>query len=666
LISSSKLTPITLKNLPWILLLAVLACQNPKNEAYTFRSAADAIPVCRTSSVQALNASLFPFLDTESPELVEINHWRYLPAGVISGLTPILPNDNRTPAGILNNNIREIDLEVKWGDFRPETPNRPGLKIIAMGETGKMPTVPSPLIRVNEGTTIRARVTNTLEDSTITVYGLQERPSEVMDSLFIGPGETEEVTFTAGKAGTYMYWARLGKGSTRGFAPEREQLAGAFVIDPPEGASKDRVFVMNIFSEPTDLEDAPFFESLTINGKSWPYTELETPELNEKVRWRFINATRRNHPMHLHGFYYDILEKGSTLQSEMYPEEEREVVVTDFMRPRKTMMLEWKATRPGKWLFHCHLSFHVSAEIRLPGANYFDPPGSHQHMAGLVIGVEIPDGESDLISKGEERRITLHANELKTENNLYAEFDFEKSECDSVFSPGPPLILRQYQPTYVTVENHMSDATSVHWHGLEIDSWSDGVPGWSSSEGVTSPMIEPGEEFEYKLTLMRPGTFVYHSHLDDINQLTKGLYGAIIVIGEDEEYNPEFDHSYMIGWNTPAPTSMDALDINGWKEIPVQKATVGETHKVRVVNIAPAGNVRVSVLKDSTAYPIKFVAKDGATIRESQQKQIEESQRFGVGEAADFHFTPREPGTYKLNFRFGRSSKQQTWIVTES
>lgn len=89
--------------------------------------------------------------------------------------------------------------------------------------------------------------------------------------------------------------------------------------------------------------------------------------------------------------------------------------------------------------------------------------------------------------------------------------------------------------------------TGIHWQGLELDGWADGVPGWSASDGMVSPVIDPGDSFTYKLSSMRPGTFIYHSHLDDISQLTGGLYGALIVLGEGEEFDPELDH-LAISW----------------------------------------------------------------------------------------------------------------------
>ena len=71
------------------------------------------------------------------------------------------------------------------------------------------------------------------------------------------------------------------------------------------------------------------------------------------------------------------------------------------------MQMKWEVKRPGNWLFHCHLSFHVTSDIRLPNAELFDPDGSHQHMAGLVLGIKVKDGPSELISKGDPKNINM-------------------------------------------------------------------------------------------------------------------------------------------------------------------------------------------------------------------------------------------------------------------
>lgn len=287
-----------------------------------------------------------------------------------------------------------------------------------------------------------------------------------------------------------------------------------------------------------------------------------------------------------------------------------------------------------------------------------------------VLGIEVQPGPSDLVERGAERHITLHAQEFEVDSlhsyGFALDPDVERESRHEAV-PGPMLVMRQYQPTLVTVRNDMSFPTGVHWHGLELDSWSDGVPGWSASDGRVSPAIPPGGSFTYKLSLMRPGTFIYHSHLDDIDQLTGGLYGALIVLKKGEIYDPDVDHPYVVGWRAPMPRSMSDVELNGRMEQPVQRAAVGETHRIRLINIAPSGAVTVRMLRDEAPVPLRAIAKDGAALPIHQQVELDVSPRFGVGETADYAFTPTEPGTYDLVVGYGpQRNWHQTWIVVET
>ena len=601
-------------------------------------------------------------------DLPRIKHPRLIYPDDKSDFPKVVANDNTIPAGKLENNVLELNLEIVWCDFYLETNDHPGVRVVAIAEKGKAPTVPSPLIRVKEGTRIHVTFHNTLTDSSATVFGLQKRPSQISDSIKLKPGETKEINFESGTAGTYLYSIKLGSWPYF-WGNEEEQLAGAFIIDPKAGSPPDCVMVLNIFSTPIDtaLFKNGALEALTVNGKSWPYTERITPSVGDTVRWRIINASLREHPMHLHGFNYTELSRGSILTDSIFKPGYEPVVVTQTMLPQTTMNMKWIASRPGNWLFHCHLSFHVTPEIRLPGAAELDPPDQKPHMAGLALGIIIKPGPSDLISKGPPVELTLYANEYKPGGLLRNGFSLSpyfNPDTNSKSTPGPLLLMKQYQPTYVTVTNNMSFPTSVHWHGLDLDSWADGVPDWSASDGKMSPPIQPGEKFTYKLTLMRAGTYIYHSHMNDVHQVSSGLYGPIIVLKENEIYDPKTDHYYVVGWKN----SGTGIELNGsFENPPTQYARTGEPHRLRLIHIAPAGDVKISMLKDSTPVLIKFIAKDGTDLPPLQQIFLKESQNFGVGETGDFEFKPLKAGTYILQFNYGYGYFfwTQKWVVTD-
>ncbi|MFN1834917.1 multicopper oxidase domain-containing protein [Balneola sp. MJW-20] len=596
----------------------------------------------------------------------------YLPAEKPSGLPLVESNDNKVAAGEVIKEIVHINMDLVLSDFRPETPDRPGLSVWAFREDGGRPKIPAPLIRVETGQMINMTFNNTHPDSLVYLFGFNERDGTGSNEpIIFKPGETKNWSFNAGKAGTYLYYAEIGIRSEGRFK-EREQLAGAFIIDPENYEGNDEIIVLNIYSTSYDSTyEYGFLEALTMNGRSWPFSETYKAQVGDSLTWRVINASRRNHPMHLHGFYYDVISRGETTKDEIYTPDNVRKVVTEFMTGRTTMVAEWVPTREGKWVFHCHLSFHVSPEIRLPEAEENDE--HHVHMAGLVVGIDVQPGETDLISKGETRKMNMYVNEYDDNEAHKYGFTLDEgmnSENIEVSRPGPLLLMKQYETTEVTVTNNMSQSTGVHWHGLELDSWADGVPNFSASGGKMSPAIAPGESFTYKLSHMRPGTFIYHSHLNDIDQITGGLYGPLLVLPEDEVYDPETDHVYILQWRKDIPSGPGEVDVNGVtfdKPLQSMTTTAGMEHRLRLINIAPAGRIMLKVMKDSVEVPIQLWAKDGADVPASQQVMVTESQRIGVGETIDYYFKPTEPGEYQLMVGYNdQASSKQTWIVEKN
>jgi len=89
--------------------------------------------------------------------------------------------------------------------------------------------------------------------------------------------------------------------------------------------------------------------------------------------------------------------------------------------------------------------------------------------------------------------------------------------------PGPELRVRQGDPLRLVVNNKLGEDTTVHWHGIRLPNAMDGVP------RLTQPPIRPGESFTYDFTPPDAGTFWYHPHADTLQQLGRGLAGALIV-----------------------------------------------------------------------------------------------------------------------------------------
>jgi len=217
------------------------------------------------------------------------------------------------------------------------------MKVDALAEEGKPPQVPGPLIRVPQGTEIHVSIHNLLPAPAV-IYGMHQRPGNAKDVVQVPPGETRELRFQAGQLGTYQYFASAG-GEMRNGRPFRDdsQMHGAFIIDPPGSVLSDRVFVIGAWRS----ETAPTLSNdvLVINGKSWPYTERLTYSAGEDVRWRWINASDVNHPMHLHGSYYRMDSFGEGEHDQIFSPAEQLTGVTHLMPPGSTMTTKFGNSR---------------------------------------------------------------------------------------------------------------------------------------------------------------------------------------------------------------------------------------------------------------------------------------------------------------------------------
>lgn len=90
-------------------------------------------------------------------------------------------------------------------------------------------------------------------------------------------------------------------------------------------------------------------------------------------------------------------------------------------------------------------------------------------------------------------------------------------------APGPEIRVQKGALVRRRLLNKLSEATSVHWHGIRIQNNMDGVA------GLTQKAIEPGKEFAYEFAAPDAGTYWYHAHNRSYEQVARGLYGALIV-----------------------------------------------------------------------------------------------------------------------------------------
>ncbi|MEO7355280.1 MAG: multicopper oxidase domain-containing protein, partial [Gemmatimonadales bacterium] len=505
----------------------------------------------------------------------------------------VTANDNRIPAGSMHHDTLEIRLVLQRAQWYPEAEDGPHVLVEAFGEEGKIPSIPAPLIRVREGTVIHATIRNTLTDSTAQIIGLGSHPIAARDTIHLAPGATTETTFLAGAPGTYLYRANIGKqGSVRG-DPEHTTAGGGFIVDPQGGSPPDRVFVMNIINY--DIDSTHTKEALGINGKSWPYTERINTTVGDSIRWRVINSTIRGHPMHMHGFYFRTTAIGTGIASKPITGKEQFLQVTDSYAPWSTRDLAWSPDRPGNWLFHCHITFHVIPDARLDHGPVNEPethsPDPMQHMAGLVLGLKVsprPNARPTKLPKPVHYDMFMNQGAPRKLMPVTYSYIVQRGAtppaADSILIPGTTLVLTKGQPVDITVHNRSDQHAGVHWHGVELESWSDGVMGWSSKGSAVAPSIPPGGSFTAHLLLPRAGTFIYHTHMNDIEQVTGGAVGAIVVMEPGEKFDPTRDHIYLTHWN--GPDGFPLVNGDSGTSAPLMLST-GSVHRFRFINIGP-------------------------------------------------------------------------------
>jgi manganese oxidase len=155
--------------------------------------------------------------------------------------------------------------------------------------------------------------------------------------------------------------------------------------------------------------------------------------------------------------------------------------------------------------------------------------------------------------------------------------------------PGPTIEINEGDRVRFVVENRLPEITTVHWHGLEVPFYMDGVP------GVSMDPIQPGGRFVYEFTVHQHGTFFYHSHLPMQEML--GMIGFFIVHPK-RPYQPHVarDYAFILQeWallpNNSVPNTLSMefnwLTMNGktGPDITPLLCKPGERVRIRFVNM---------------------------------------------------------------------------------
>jgi FtsP/CotA-like multicopper oxidase with cupredoxin domain len=627
-------------------------------------------------------------------------------AGRRSELLVVQPNANTERAGVLHDGALVVALEAKESTWRLNGPDRPPMTIEAFSELGKPPLMPGPLVRVPAGTEVRIFVRNSLRVP-LTFFlpaAIHGGPDQftAMDSVVVAPDSLGLLMTRASAPGNYIYRAKTPSGSSR-FWRLAGLLSGALVVDTAgaTGPPRDRVFVImqTLDSALTAYVDSTNGDTrnlppkiarfvYTINGRSWPNTERISATAGDSVHWRVLNASSDEHPMHLHGFYYRVDAFAAPFISGQTRPAPGQMVVTQLLSQFSTMSMSWSPDRPGNWLFHCHFAIHLQPDSLSAASD--DP--HRRDMVGLALGVNVA-GRPGVRAAGQPTavrhlRLIAVADGMPTMENrdrdstLFAKV-LRELGADSVPSMrfvleehghrvetgrdfSPELDLTRGVPVSIMVVNHLSEPTSVHWHGIEVeDSYVDGVPGFSGEGRRLSPAIAPGDSFEVRFTPPRAGTFMYHAHVDELREQLGGLEGALIV-RDPGSAPPSDDHVFFLK-GFAYDTATHPSEINGETNPDTVVLHVGRPARFRLLNLStpyPVARFSLTARPDSAfaggavidtmVVSWRPVAKDGFDLPGTMQVSRPARQVVTMGETYDFEYTPQQRGTLRLEVRNGQ------------
>jgi len=299
--------------------------------------------------------------------------------------TPVVTPNGATLPFVMKGGVKEFHLvaEPVKREFAP------GMVVNAWGYNG---LTPGPTIEAVEGDRVRMLVTNKLPEHTSIHWHGIFLPSGMdgvagLNQPHIGPGETYAYEFTLRQHGTHMYHPH---------ADEMVQMAmgmmGFFVIHPREPERRvDRdfcIFPHMWFIEPGTMTPNTAvmldFNIFTFNSRAFPGTDALVCKRGDRVRIRLANLSMTDHPIHIHGHRFWVVETdgGQIPQTGWWPE------TTLNIMPGTTRAVEFVAEYPGDWALHCHKNHHVMNAMGhdIPNVIGMDQEAVGEKIAALVPG----------------------------------------------------------------------------------------------------------------------------------------------------------------------------------------------------------------------------------------------------------------------------------------
>ncbi|WP_437999153.1 copper oxidase [Sorangium sp. So ce185] len=218
-------------------------------------------------------------------------------------------------------------------------------------------------------------------------------------------------------------------------------------------------------------------------------------------------------------------------------------------------------------------------------------------------------------------------------------------------TPGPTIEAVEGDRLRIYVTNRLPEPTTVHWHGLVVPNGMDGVA------GLNQRPIPPGETYVYEFVARHPGTYMYHSHFDEMTQIALGAVG-MFVVHPRRPRGPRVDRDFVLmtqewkinaGARRPDPNAMNdfnVLTFNG-KAFPATAPLLvgrGERVRIRLGNLGPMDHHPIHL----HGLWFQVTATDGGYVPESAQYP-ETTVLVPVGSTRVIEFVPEEPGDWAVH-----------------
>lgn len=284
-----------------------------------------------------------------------------VPPRKVSAIAPADARGDQILAPRIENGTKVFDLTasvIRWNILKGET-------VEAYAYNGQ---IPGPRIAITEGDRIRINFRNNLpEPTTVHWHGLivpneMDGPADIVQDP-VPPGGTFTYEYTVIQSGTYFYHTHASADRQQGLG-----LYGALIVQPKDPAARietDHDYTIQLqewlkrrwLTYPAMNMEGALPNFFTINGKSYPDTDVIRMKVGETVRLRFVGSNNNFiHPMHVHGGPYTVV----AIDGEMLAPEKRYEADTVNVGPGQRVDVVWKARLPGKWLVHCHIPHHTT------------------------------------------------------------------------------------------------------------------------------------------------------------------------------------------------------------------------------------------------------------------------------------------------------------------